>query len=134
MMAQYSIPFCVALSIYFDPTDPESFDEKKLKDKKILAMMRKVRLKVDHEIEQKGWDRAARVTIGLGNKQRHSTLVVHFKGTPRNPMSRLEVEDKARKLTRAILPARQLERLVQAVDDLEKIDEVSRIGQFLQSD
>ena len=49
-------------------------------------------------------------------------------------MSRLEVEDKARKLTRAILPARQLERLVQAVDDLEKIDEVSRIGQFLQSD
>ena len=23
-------------------------------------MMRKVRLKVDHEIEQKGWDRAAR--------------------------------------------------------------------------
>ena len=70
MMAQYSIPFCVALSLYFDPTDPESFDEKKLKDKKILAMMRKVRLKVDHEIEQKGWDRAARVTVSLANKQR----------------------------------------------------------------
>ena len=64
-MAQYSIPFCVALSLYFDPTDPESFDEKKLKDKKILAMMRKVRLKVDHEIEDKGWDRAARVTVSL---------------------------------------------------------------------
>ena len=44
MMAQYSIPFCVALGLYFDPTDPESFDERKLKDKKILAMMRKVRL------------------------------------------------------------------------------------------
>jgi len=43
MMAQYSIPFCVALSLYFDPTDPESFDERKLKDKNILAMMRKVR-------------------------------------------------------------------------------------------
>jgi 2-methylcitrate dehydratase PrpD len=134
MMAQYSIPFCVALSIYFDPTDPESFDEKKLKDKKILEMMRKVRLKVDHEIEQKGWDRAARVTIGLGNKQRHSTLVVHFKGTPRNPMSQVEVEDKARKLTRAILPARRLERLIDTIDNLEKIDDVSRIGEFLQSE
>ncbi len=65
MMAQYSIPFCVALALYFDPTDPESFDERKLKDKKILAMMRKVRLKVDHEIEQKGWDRAARVSVAL---------------------------------------------------------------------
>ena len=133
MMAQYSIPFCVALSVYSDPTDPASFDEKKLKDKKILAMMRKVRLKVDHEIEQKGWDRAARVTVVLANKQRHSNLVIHFKGTPRNPMSQLEVQDKARKLTRGMLPERQLERLVEAVDHLEKIDNVSRIGRFMQS-
>ena len=134
MMAQYSIPFCVALSIYFDPTDPESFDDQKLKDKKILAMMRKVRLKVDHEIEQKGWDRAARVTIDLGKKQRHSALIVHFKGTPRNPMSQLEVRDKARKLTRAILPERQLERLVETVENLEKIDDVSHIGRLVKSE
>jgi len=133
MMAQYSIPFCVALSLYFDPTDPDSFDEKKLKDKKILAMMRKVRLKVDHEIEQKGWDRAARVTIGLAKGQRHSALVVHFKGTPKNPMSQLEVENKARKLTHVILSGRQLERLVESVENLEKIDDVSRIGEFLRS-
>jgi len=133
MMAQYSIPFCVALSLYFDPTDPDSFEEKKLKDKKILAMMRKVRLKVDHEIEHKGWDRAARVTIALQNKKRQSTLIIHFKGTPRNPMSQREVEDKARKLTRAILPARQLERLVETVENLEQIDDVSRIGKFLRS-
>jgi 2-methylcitrate dehydratase PrpD len=132
MMAQYSIPFCVALSLYFDPTDPDSFDEKKLKDKKILAMMRKVRLKVDHEIEQKDWDRAARVTVDLGKKQRHSALVVHFKGTPKNPMSPLEVEDKARKLTRAILSGRQLERLVESVENLENIGDVSRIGEFLR--
>jgi 2-methylcitrate dehydratase PrpD len=134
MMAQYSIPFCVALSLYFDPTDPDSFDDKKLKDKKILAMMRKVRLKVDHEIERKGWDRAARVTVVLANKQRHSALVVHFKGTPKNPMSQSEIEDKARKLTRALLPARQLERLVEAVENLEKIDDVSRIGEFLRTE
>lgn len=132
MMAQYSIPFCVALSLYFDPTDPESFDEKKLKDKRILAMMRKVRLKVDPEIEQKGWDRAARVTVALANKQRHSHLLIHFKGTPRNPMSRSEVEDKAQKLTRGILPARQLEGLIEAVEGLHKLGDVSRLGRFLR--
>jgi 2-methylcitrate dehydratase PrpD len=134
MMAQYSIPFCVALSLYFDPTDPQSFDEKKLKDKRILAMMRKVRLKVDHEIERKGWDRAARVTIGLPGKRRESKLIIHFKGTPRNPMSQLEVEDKASKLTRAILPAQRLERLVEAVRALEKVDDVSRLGDLLRSE
>jgi 2-methylcitrate dehydratase PrpD len=131
MMAQYSVPFCLALSLYDDPTDPESFNDGKLKDKKILAMMRKVRLKVDREIEQKGWDRAARVSVVLANKQRLSRLVIHFKGTPRNPMSQLEVQDKARKLTRAILSDGQLGRLIETVDSLEKIKDVSSIGAAL---
>ncbi|HEX9146921.1 MAG TPA: MmgE/PrpD family protein [Candidatus Binatia bacterium] len=132
MMAQYSIPFCVALSLYFDPTEPDSFDEKKLKDKNVLAMMRKIRLNADPEIEQRGWDRAARVTVDLKNKQRHSTLVIRFKGTPQNPLSHLEVEDKARKLTRAILSERRLEHLFKAVQRLEKIADISRIGDLLR--
>jgi 2-methylcitrate dehydratase PrpD len=94
--------------------------------------MRMVRLETDSEIEQKGWDRAARVTIGLANKQRHSTLVIHFKGTPRNPLSHSEVEDKARKLTHRLLSEQQLERLVEAVDHLEKIDDVSHLGDLLR--
>jgi 2-methylcitrate dehydratase PrpD len=132
MMAQYSIPFCVALSVYFDPTDPKSFDEKKLKDKKILAMMRRVRLEVDHEIEEKGWDRAARVTVALKNNQRHSALVIHFKGTPGNPLSQSEVEAKARKLTHGLLPERKLERLVECVNHLERIEDAASIGALLR--
>jgi 2-methylcitrate dehydratase PrpD len=132
MMAQYSIPFCVALSLYDDPTDPESFDEKKLKDRKILAMMRKVRLKVDHEIEKKGWDRAARVSVALAGQPRRSKLVIHFKGTPLNPMSELDLENKARKLTRAILSERQLGNLIDTVTHLEKIKNASSLGGMLR--
>jgi 2-methylcitrate dehydratase PrpD len=132
MMAQYSIPFCIALSLYFDPTDPECFDEKRLQDKKVLAMMRRVRLKVDSEIEQKGWDRAARVTVHLGKRKLHSRLIVHFKGTPQNPLSRSEVEGKARKLTRLILSQAKMERLLEAVRDLEKIADVSSVGNLLR--
>src|SRR2546425_2993884 len=87
MAAQYSIPFCVALSLYYDPKDPESFTEKRISNEKILATMRKVRLHVDPEIEEKGWDRAARVTLSLRDRSRPTVLVVHFKGTPHNPMS-----------------------------------------------
>jgi 2-methylcitrate dehydratase PrpD len=132
MMAQYSIPFCIAFSLYFEPTDPECFDEKRLQDKKVLAMMRRVRLKVDSEIEQRGWDRAARVTVQLGNRKRHSRLVVHFKGTPQNPLSRAEVEDKARKLTRPILSQAQMGRLLDAVHNLEEITDVSSMGDLLR--
>ena len=41
-------------------------------------------------------------------------------------------EDKARQLTRAILSERQLERLVEAVENLDKIDDVSRVGALLR--
>ena len=133
MMAQYSIPFCVGLSCYFDPADPESFAATKLRDKKILAMMRKVRIEVDHEIEAKGWDRAARLTIKLRDQRTISQLVIHFKGTPLNPMTATEVEDKARQLSRGMLSERRLARLVDTVHNLEKIGDVTRIGALLRN-
>lgn len=131
MMAQYSIPFCVAISAYHDPTLPANFTEKKLKDKKILALMQKIRLEVDHEIEEKGWDRAARVTIDVGG-QRQSKLVIHFKGTPRNPLSAAEVQAKASKLCRGIITERQLERLVHSINQLEKVSDVSELAPLLR--
>ncbi|MDH3446443.1 MAG: MmgE/PrpD family protein, partial [Deltaproteobacteria bacterium] len=120
MSAQYSIPFCVALSLFHDPQDPESFTEKRVGDKNILAMMRRVRLRVDAEIEKKGWDRAARVTVSLKGGGHPSTLVVHFKGTPHNPMSPAELEEKARKLTRRFFGEKKLARLVETVRNVEK--------------
>ena len=132
MMAQYSIPFCVALSLYFDPTDPASFDEHKLKDKKITALMKKIHLEVDHEIEEKGWDRAARVTVDLADSRRQSKLIIHFKGTPANPLTTDQVEAKARKLTRGIVSERQLDRLVTSLSQLETVTDVSQIGDMLR--
>ena len=132
MMAQYSIPFCVALSAYFDPTEPASFNMNKLKDKRIAALMPQIHLEVDHEIEQNGWDRAARVGVELANGTRHTQLVIHFKGTPGNPLSRAEVEAKARKLTRAVVAPKSLENLIDQIDHLEDIADVSTIGAHLR--
>src|SRR5215212_6529524 len=44
MLAQYSIPFCVALALYREARDPESYDERALADPAIRALTRKVRL------------------------------------------------------------------------------------------
>ena len=132
MAAQYSIPFCVALSLYYDPKDPESFTDKRISDEKILAMMRKVRLRVDPEIEEKGWDRAARVTLRLRDGTRPSVLVVHFKGTPHNPMSQSELEEKARKVTRHMFSDRKLGRLVDTIRNVEKIVDISNLGRLLR--
>ncbi len=44
MLAQYSIPFCVALALCREARDPESYDEAALADPAIRALCRKVKL------------------------------------------------------------------------------------------
>jgi hypothetical protein len=44
MLAQYSIPFCVALALVREARDPESYDESALADTAIRALCRKVKL------------------------------------------------------------------------------------------
>jgi 2-methylcitrate dehydratase PrpD len=132
MTAQYSIPFCVALSLYHDPMDPASFDDPKVHDKKILAMAKRVRLEVDGAIEEQGWDRAARVTVALKDGRRFSALVIHFRGAPQNPLSADELEQKARRLTRSLLAPRQLDRLIDTVFNLEKLQRAAQLSAALR--
>lgn len=134
MMAQYSIPFCVALALCDDPRDPEAFDERKIRDRKMISLSRLVRLQVDPEIEKKGWDRAARVTVRLKSGSRCSALVIHFKGTPKNPLSPAELEDKVTRLTRRLISAQSRARLFQTADRLERLDRVSTLTSLLRSD
>jgi 2-methylcitrate dehydratase PrpD len=47
MLAQYSIPFCVALALFREARDPESYDDTVLADPAILALCRNVTLVVE---------------------------------------------------------------------------------------
>jgi 2-methylcitrate dehydratase PrpD len=133
MTAQYSLPFCIALSLYHDPMDPDSFNDARVRDRRIRAMARRVRLKIDQEIEQKHWDRAARVTVHLRSGQRFTALIVHFHGAPKNPLTRAELEEKARRLTASLLTPGGCDRLVEAVFALEKIERLSVLTSLLQA-
>lgn len=133
MAAQYSIPFCVALSLYYDPMDPESFDSARLRDRRMLKAIRLIRLKVDPEIESRGWDRAARLTVSLKNGASYIALVVHFRGTPQNPLSDGELKDKASRLTRGLLHGSRIERLIETINRLEKVNDVSTLSSLLRT-
>jgi 2-methylcitrate dehydratase PrpD len=132
MTAQYSIPFCVALSLYHDPMDPASFNDRNVRDKKILAMAKRVRLELDREIETKGWDRAARLTVHLKDGRRLSELVIHFRGTPKNPLSAAELEEKARRLTQSLLAPKKLARLSDTIFNLEKVEKIAQLSALLR--
>ncbi|MDR3534770.1 MAG: MmgE/PrpD family protein [Rhodopila sp.] len=98
MMAQYSIPFCVALTLFRDPRDPGSFDDSALTDTAIRAMCARVAITVaDPPAKVAG---ASIVTIRLKDGRSFTREVEEFKGTPARPLNRNELRDKFTTLTR----------------------------------
>ena len=92
MMAQYSIPFCVALALFRDPRNPASFDESALADADIRAMCQRVAVTVaDPPTQVAG---ASIVTVRLKDGRSVTREVEEFNGTPARPLTRAELRDK----------------------------------------
>jgi 2-methylcitrate dehydratase PrpD len=100
MLAQYSIPFSVALSLYRDPVDPDSFDESAVHDRAILDLAARTRMVVTPGQDRR--DLAATVTIRLTDGRVLSRRVTSFKGTPERPFDRDGLRDKFLSLTRRL--------------------------------
>jgi 2-methylcitrate dehydratase PrpD len=98
MMAQYSIPFCVALALFRDPRDPASFDDSALADADIRATCRRVAVTVAEPPTKVAG--ASVVSIRLRDGRVLRREVEEFNGTPARPLDRGELRDKFMMLTR----------------------------------
>jgi 2-methylcitrate dehydratase PrpD len=93
MMAQYSVPFSVALSLYRDARDPRSFnDDAVIHDPAILDLAS--RIKLIRAVDQSRQDTTATVTIRLKDGREITQRVSSFKGTPEHPFDQAEIKEK----------------------------------------
>ena len=107
MLAQYSIPFCVALALHREARDPESWDETALADPQIRALCRRVRLVPGEE------HGGSIVTIALADGRR-------FEGRAESGMLEPgELADKFLRLTRDALGERGATALYERLQRLD---------------
>jgi 2-methylcitrate dehydratase PrpD len=97
MMAQYSIPFCVALAHIRDPRDPRAYDRAALDDPRVRDLMQRVTIE---QAENRPTPLAANVTVTLKDGRVLTRTVAGFKGTPEQPLTRAELREKFLLLTR----------------------------------
>jgi 2-methylcitrate dehydratase PrpD len=124
MMAQYSIPFCVALAHVRDPHDPRSFDETALQDPQIRSLCERVTITVG---EKRPTPLAAAVTVNLRDGRALTRRVADFKGTPEQPLDRAELREKFLVLTRHC-GADDMGRMFDRLQDLEHEADLDWIG------
>ena len=93
LLAQYSVPFCVALSMFRNPVDPRSFDDSAVKDEKIMSLSSRIVMKTIAAPDHKS-DMTSIVRIKLKNGQEISKRSTAFLGTPERPLDAKALREK----------------------------------------
>lgn len=116
MMTQFSIPFCVALALYRNPVDPNSFDETAVHDPDILTLASNV--KMTAAPGQPNDDVSSTVEVTLKDGRVLTRRVTEFLGTPARPLTGENLRQKFLLLTQKF-PSSDMERLFARLSNLE---------------
>jgi 2-methylcitrate dehydratase PrpD len=107
-------------------------DKPRMQDPDTLRQRAKVNLMPDEELNKLLPVRVAVVEIEFSDGTRVSERVAAVRGTPRNPMTRTEVIDKARDLTGPVLGREKSEKLIETVFAIETVADVRNLRPLLQ--
>ena len=124
MMAQYSIPFCVALAHVRDPRDPRAFDDTALQDPQIRSLAECVTITI---AKDRPTALAATVTVTLKDGRVLARSVADFKGTPERLLDRAELREKFLMLTRHCT-ADDMSQMFDRLQNLENESNLDWVG------
>src|SRR5262245_59332407 len=116
LLAQYSIPFSVALAMYRNPVDPDSFDENVHKDRDILALAAKVKMNTEQGQSRENLTSVVAVTLKGGRTV--TRRVTEFMGTPARPLDEAGLREKFLLMSKRF-PRAQMERMFERLRTLE---------------
>jgi 2-methylcitrate dehydratase PrpD len=108
-------------------------DKPRMQDATVLRQRAKVSLVHDEELAKLLPVRVAMVEVELSDGKRLSERVAAVRGTPRNPMTRAEVIDKARDLMAPVLGREKSDRLIETAFAIETIADIRQLQPLLQS-
>ena len=131
MGAQYSFPYCAALALTADPTDPAMYTEQAIVDARRRELAKRVELYVDPQMEAaypKHY--GSRIEVQLANGQRLNSFVLDPHGMPADPVTEAERIAKFSRLAASVLSenaAGEIIAMVRAVDKLASVRELAAL-------
>jgi 2-methylcitrate dehydratase PrpD len=119
---KFSIPFCMAIAVVERKAGIAQFEDRKVRDKKVIELMKRVNLYVDDELEKLGYDQVrSRIRIALKKGRTIEGRYDVARGHPEKPMSWAELGDKFRDCAALVLPDRNAEDVVNLTARVEEM-------------
>ncbi len=140
LSAQFSARFGVALNLTTGSNLPKDYLENVPPSEAILALMKKINMAEDEEVSQESQPAEGRLletvkakaTIKLKNGKVIRGRTGYGKGYPQNPITTEELQDKFRlQATLAQLPETKQKKIIEAVNALEDLEDISTIVPLL---
>jgi 2-methylcitrate dehydratase PrpD len=119
---KFSIPFCMAIAVLERKAGIAQFQDRKVRDKKVIELMKRVTLYVDDELEKLGYDQVrsrVRVTLTSGRVIEDRCDVA--RGHPEKPLSWAELAEKFRDCADLVLARKSAEDVIKLVARIEKL-------------
>jgi 2-methylcitrate dehydratase PrpD len=123
---KFSIPFCMAVAVLERKAGIAQFQDRKVRAKNVVELMKRVTLYVDDELEKLGYDQVrSRIRITLKNGQAIEGRYDVARGHPEKPMSWVELGDKFRDCAALVLPDKNAEEAIQSIARIEELKTLS---------
>lgn len=128
---KFSIPFCMAIAVLEGKAGIAQFQDRKVRDKKVIELMKRVTLSVDDELESLGYDQVrSRIRIMLKNGRTIEGRNDVARGHPEKPMSWAELGEKFRDCAALVLPEKKAD---DAIELVARIDELRSLRPLLRA-
>jgi 2-methylcitrate dehydratase PrpD len=131
----FNLYYTVATALVKGKLFIEDFTEKAFRNRQVLAMMPRIHVFVDKEKDKIGTPLApVDVEIYTRDGKRFKKTSGFVIGTPENPMTMADIIQKFRNcvpFSARPLPGYNVERIIQMIQDLEKLDDVTEIIECL---
>jgi 2-methylcitrate dehydratase PrpD len=119
---KFSIPFCMAIGVLERKAGIAQFQERKVRDRKVVELMKRVRLVVDDELEALGYDQVrSRIRIKLKDGKLIEGRYDVARGHPEKPMNWDELSEKFYDCASLVLPRKRAEQAMGLVARIEKL-------------
>jgi len=126
--ADHSMPYIIAAALLDGKIGLGTYSSRKLRDAKMREFMSRIEVREAQSLTHAYPARIGnKITLSLKGGGALTKTVDDPKGHPTNPMTKEEVERKFRGLTRRFLPDRQVEKIIEVVWSMDRVDDVSSL-------
>lgn len=128
---KFSIPFCMAIGVLERKAGIAQFTDRKVREPKVVELMKRVMLHVDQELEALGYDQVrSRIRIKLKDGRIIDGRADVARGHPLKPLSWAEIGEKFRDGARLVISRDDTETAIQSVG---KLDQLKDLGPLVRA-